>query len=121
MAQQIGISGEIRKEPRRMRDGGNVDRAKESGQGDGPANILSESGVRGFRDTERMCQVNNDIMYTADNNRAMKIVNQSDKPMEPELRRLVCSMAAVLKRKYPNPDIRKVVQERIMLELKQAA
>jgi hypothetical protein len=37
--------------------------------------------------------------------------------MEPELRRLVCSMAAVLKRKYPNESIRRMVSEQIMQEL----
>ncbi len=53
----------------------------------------------------------------------MKIVKQADKPIDPALRRLVCSMAAVLKRKYPDASIRKMVSERIMQELqaKQAA
>lgn len=70
-----------------------------------------------------MREISQDIMHIADNDRAMKIVKQADKPIDPALRRLVCSMAAVLKRKYPDASIRRVVSERIMQELqaKQAA
>ena len=56
-------------------------------------------------------------MQSADHDRSMKVIKQADKPIEPELRRLVCSMAAVLKRKYPDPSIRKAVSERIMQEV----
>lgn len=52
-----------------------------------------------------------------DNREGMKVIKQADKPIDPALRRLVCSMAAVLKRKYPNPAIRRSVSERIMQEL----
>lgn len=60
-------------------------------------------------------------MHDTDNDRSMKIIKQKDKPIEPELRRLVCSMAAVLKRKYPDESIRKTVSERIMQELQAKA
>jgi hypothetical protein len=47
----------------------------------------------------------------------VKPIKQSDKRIEPELRRLVCSMASVLRRKYPNPAIRRAVSEEIMQDL----
>lgn len=65
-----------------------------------------------------MHPVGNNIMYAANNNRDIKVVKSIDKPIDPALRRLVASMAAVLKRTYPNPDVRHAVSERIMQELK---
>lgn len=62
-------------------------------------------------------------MYQINKNNRENVKVEPDKPIDPDLWRIVCSMAAVLKRKYPDASIRQAVSEQIMQELrmKQAA
>ena len=46
----------------------------------------------------------------------MKTFKQTEKPIPAPLRRLICSFDAMLKRTYPDPEVRRAVSERIMQE-----
>jgi hypothetical protein len=49
-----------------------------------------------------------------------KIIKRDEKPVAPELRRLVYSMRAMLRRTYPNPVERQEVAQKIMRQVQAA-
>lgn len=47
-----------------------------------------------------------------------KVIKRNDKPVNPDVWRLATSMKSLLKTRYPNPDERRVVVQKIMQEVK---
>ena len=57
-------------------------------------------------------------MHVADNDRNVKVIKRDEKPIPPQVWRLVCSLRSALERTYPDPVVREAVSTQIMTDFR---